>query len=113
MAPVIPFIPLITGLAGAAATVTGAVISGRQADKAAKRQQSYYDKIAKQEAATEAEQNRITKESRDRAQAYGASLLADNTQLNNMLSGGWDDEEYSTTILNTGVQSNSVSSMFA
>ena len=113
MAPVVPFLGLIGAAIGGIATVTSAVISSRQADAAADRQQEYYNKIAAQEAATAAEQKRLDKESQDRARAYGASLLSDNTQMNNMLSGGWDDENYSTTILNSGVQNGSVSSMFA
>lgn len=113
MAPVVPFLGLIGAAIGGIATVTSAVVSSRQADKAADRQQQYYNKIAEQEAATAAEQNRINKESKERARAYGASLLSDNTQLNNMLSGGWEDENYSSTILNSGAQNASVSSMFA
>lgn len=117
MAPVIPIIAGVAKAVAAVAAVGGTIYStvqsARQANAAAKRQEDYYNKIAQQEAATAAEQKRIDKESQDRARAYGASLLSDNTQMNNMLSGGWEDDDYSTTILNSGVQSGSVSSMFA
>lgn len=113
MAPVVPFLGLIGAAIGGAATIASTVISSRQADKASKRQENYYNQMAAQEAATAAEQKRIDKESQDRARAYGASLLSDNTQLNNMLSGGWDDSDYSTTVLNSGAQNASVSSIFA
>lgn len=116
MAPVVPFIPLITGVLGAAATVTTAVMSNNQAKKAEKRQAAYQQQLADQQAATEAEEKRLTDESNQRNRAYGASLLQGNTQLDNILSGSWDDEEDiggGATLLGETLQPMSVQSMFA
>lgn len=114
MAPIVPFIPLITGVLGAAATVTTAVISNNQAKDAAKRQVKYQEQLTAQEAATEAEEKRITQESLQRQQAYGASLLEGNTGLNNVLSGGYNEENYlGGSLLGNTLGSSSVSSVFA
>lgn len=113
MAPVVPFLGLIGTVIGAGATIASSVISNRQADKASKRQQEYQQQLANQEAAAQAEEKRITDEANQRNRAYGASLLQGNTQLDNILTSSWDEEENSTSLLSQTLQPMSVQSMFA
>ncbi len=116
MAPVVPFLGLIGTVIGAGATIASTVMSNRQADKAAKRQAEYQKQLADQQAAADAEEKRLTDESNQRNRAYGASLLQGNTQLDNILSGSWDDEEDiggGATLLGETLQPMSVQSMFA
>lgn len=102
----------ITAIAGAAASVYGTISSNRQAEKSAQRQAEYQKQLAAEEAATEAEQKRITQEAIDRSNAYGASLLAGNTALNNNLSGNYQDEQLGSSILSSSLGSG-VSSLFS
>lgn len=101
-------------VAAAAGTAYGAIDSHRQAKKAEKRQADYQNKIAAEEAAAAAEEQRIKDETLARQKAYGASLIEGNTQLNNVLSGGgYTDESDDYSLLTTKVGSSSVDEMFA
>lgn len=101
-------------LASVAGTAYGAIDSHRQAKKAEKRQADYQNKIAAEEAAAAAEEQRIKDETLARQQAYGASLIEGSTQLNNVLSGGgYTDESDDYSLLTTKVGSSSVDEMFA
>lgn len=118
MAPVVPFLGLIGSVIGAGATIMATSMSNRQAEKASQRQAAYQQQLMDQQAATEAEEKRITDESNQRNRAYGASLLQGNTQLDNILSGSWNDEENvggsgGNTLLGETLQPMSVQSMFA
>lgn len=116
MAPVVPFLGLIGTVIGAGATIATAVMSNRQAEKSAARQAEYQQKLLDQQTATAAEEKRLTDESNQRNRAYGASLLQGNSQLDNILTGSWDDEEEiggGSTLLGETLQPMSVQSMFA
>lgn len=115
MAPVVPFIPLVVGLAGAVATVTGSIISSRQADAAAKRQEEYNNKLQAEQQAAQAKEQQLAAEAAERSRAYGASLLESDTAKDNLLSGSWDDEDYlgSGSVLTNSLQPGGVQSMFA
>lgn len=78
---------LIGAALGAAATIGSTIMSNKQAEKSAKRQAEYQQSLLDQQAATEAEEKRITDEANERNRAYGASLLDGNTQLDNALTG--------------------------
>ena len=97
-------------VAAAAGGVYSAVDSHRQAKKAEARQDAYQKQLAAEEAAAEAEEQRIKDETLARQQAYGASLLDDSTALNNALSGGFSDEVGNFSLVQTG---SSVNDMFA
>lgn len=88
-------------VAAAAGTAYGAIDSHRQAKKAEKRQADYQNKIAAEEAAAAAEEQRIKDETLARQQAYGASLIEGSTSLNNMLSGGYSDNPTDFSLLKT------------
>lgn len=113
MAPVVPFLPLIGTVIGTAGSVATAVMSNRQAKKAEQRQADYQQQLANQEAETKAKEKKLTDESNQRNRAYGASLLQGNTQLDNILTSSWDEEENSTSLLSQTLQPMSVQSMFA
>lgn len=114
MAPVVPFLGLIGTVIGAGATIASSVISNRQAEKASKRQAEYQQQLLNQQAATEAEEKRLVDESNQRNRAYGASLLQGNTQLDNILTSSWKEEEgTSTSLLSQTLQPMNVQSMFA
>lgn len=107
---------LIVGLVGAAATITSTLITTKQANDAADRQINYQRQINAQEAEAAAQEQQIAKDAAERSRAYGASLLASDTQLNNLLSGGYDDDDYTFgggTILTNSLASGGVQSMFA
>lgn len=114
MAPVVPFIPLITGVLAAGATVASTVMSNNQAEASQKRQLEYQKQLQAQDAATEAEEKRLAQEAEQRSRAYGSSLLNSDTTLNNNLSGGFNDtgDSLGGASLITGGLS-SVESMFS
>lgn len=117
----------MVAIAGAIATVAAAAIgagaslyankkSTEAANQAQQRQQEYYNQLAANEAATKAEEDRITRESLERNRAYGASLLDNGTALKNMLSGGYNEgvlDDENKSVLSSTLGSGSVSSMFA
>ncbi len=115
MAPVVPFLGLIGTVLTVAGGITTAVMSNKQADKAAKRQQDYLNQLQQQQEVTEAEEKRLTDEANQRNKAYSASLLQSNSQLDNILSGGWDDEnqDNSNTLLSNTLQPMNVQQIFA
>lgn len=105
---------IIGGVATVGSTVVSAISSNKQADKAAERQAAYNKQLAAQEAASKAEENRITQEALQRSKAYGASLLDSGSQLDNVLSGGFSDDLFgNSSILRNSLSSSSVSSIFA
>lgn len=112
-----PVVAAVAAVATTAASVWGTVQSSKQAAAQTKVQQSYYNKILEDEAATEAEENRITAETQDRTRAYAASLIDSDTLLNNNLSGSYDDEKTSigsgSIIKSDNLQGLNVQSMFA
>lgn len=115
MAPVVPFIPLITGVLGAAATVTGAVMANRQAEKAADQQAQYMEKAQKAQQDATAKEQKITQEAQQRARAYNASLLTSDTNLSSALtSGGYSSEgEENYSLLGSSLSTGSASNMFS
>lgn len=110
-------LPAILGaVATIGSSVIGAIASNSQAKDAAKRQQEYQNQLAAQEAATVAEEKRLTEEAKQRSKAYGASLLDSGTNLQNMLSGGYSNEQVGGSLLTTGLGSGTAtgtSSMFS
>lgn len=106
----------VAGIAGATASVVGAVQSNKQAKDAAKRQNDYYNRLQQEQASTAAKEKQITDDAKERSRLYGASLIDTGTQLQNMLSGGYNDEEYQgSTVLTSSLTSanGGVASMFA
>jgi hypothetical protein len=110
------------GIAALASTAVAAgtsiystVQSNKQAKDSARRQQAYYNKLAAEQAATEAEEKRLTAEAEQRSRAYGASLLDSGTQLQNMLSGGYNEDEktFGSGIITQELQPMGVQSLFA
>lgn len=97
MAPVVPFIPLITAAIGAAATVTSTVVSSNQAEKSEKRALDYQKQLAAEEQAAREKEDLLNKQSIERSRAYNASLIQSDSLLNNSLTGF--DEDYDTGIL--------------
>lgn len=109
MAPVIA-----AAVISAAAAVTTSVISSKQADKASKRQQEYQQQVLNQQKETEAKEKQLTDESKQRSRAYGLSLLDSDTNMQNMLSGGYDEENLgNNSLLSNTLGSGSVGSMFS
>ena len=118
MAAVAPIIGLIGTIIGAGATIASTVMNNKQAEKSAERQAQYQQQALEEQRAAEAEEKRLTQEARQRSQAYSASLLNSDTNLNNMLSGGYSEEELggsngSLLVNDPGLQGSSVQSMFA
>jgi hypothetical protein len=107
----------VATIATTAASIFGTIQSTKQATAQAKAQQAYYNKLSAEEAATEAEETRITTETQDRTRAYAASLINSDTLLNNNLSGSYDDENTTmgsgSIIKSDSLQGLSVQSMFA
>ena len=117
MAPVVPFLPLIGTVVGAGITAATTIYTSnkanKQAEAAQKRQEEYYNEIKNQQAATEAEEQRITQETQERQRQYAAGLLDSSTGLDNMLSGGYKEDVLGgTSLLGSSLRGN-VSSMFA
>lgn len=105
MAPVVPFLGFIGTALGAAASVYGTISSNKQAEESAARQAEYQKQLAAQEAATEAEEKRLAQEAQARTKAYGASLLNNNTALDNMLSGGYSSEQLGGSVISSNLGS--------
>lgn len=106
----------VAGIAGAATSVVSAVQSNKQAKEAEKRQNAYYNQLQQEQAATAAKEKQLTNDAKERSRLYGASLIDTGTQLKNMLSGGYDDEDYTGgTILTSSLTSanGGVASIFA
>ena len=99
MAPVVPFIPLITAALGAAATVTSTVVSSNQAKKSEERALEYQKQLAAEEQAAREKEDLLNAQSIERSRAYSASLLQGDSLLNNSLT-GFDDES-NTSILSS------------
>lgn len=107
---------LVVGALSAAATVASTMITSKRADEAAERQEKYQREINAQQAAAQEQEKQIAKDAAARSRAYGASLLASDTQMNNLLSGDYEDDDYSFgqgTILTNSLASGGVQSMFA
>lgn len=105
---------IIGTIAAVGGTTYSIIDSNRQAKKAEKRQAAYEQKLAAEQAAADAEEQRIKDETLARQKAYGASLIGDNTQLTNVLSsGGYSDEASDFSLLRTELGSSSVDEMFA
>lgn len=116
MAPVVPFIGLIGTIIGAGATIASTVMNNKQAEKSAQRQAAYQQQALQLQQNTEAEEKRITQEARQRSQAYSASLLDNDTNLNNMLSGGYSDNNLggsNSLLVNEPTAQKGVESMFS
>lgn len=114
MAPLVPFIPLITGVLAAGATVASTIMSNNQAKESQERQLEYQKQLQAQEAATEAEEKRLAQEAEQRSRAYGASLINSDSTLQNNYSGSFNDEGDSlgsSSLITNGLTS--VESMFA
>lgn len=107
---------LVVGALSAAATVASTIISSRQADDAAERQEKYNNQLLAEQKSAQAQEKQIAKDAAERSRAYGASLLSSDTQLDNLLSGGYDDDDYTFgggTILTNSLTPGGVQSMFA
>lgn len=117
MAPVVAIAPLLmaaTAAASAGVGIYSAVQSNKQAKEAEKRQAAYNAQLKADQEATAAKEKQLAADAKARSRAYGSSLVDSGTQLNNMLSGGYDDEDYvGGSVLGSSLGSADVSSMFA
>ena len=75
----------------------------------------YQKQIQAQNAATDAEEKRLSQEAQQRSRAYGASLLNSDTTLQNNYSGSLNEENdvLGSSLLTNVLSSGSVESMFA
>lgn len=116
MAAIGSVLGLIGTVVTAGATIASTIMSNNAAKDSQERQIEYQKQIQAQNAATEAEEKRLSQEAQQRSRAYGASLLNSDTTLQNNYSGSFNDESDAlggSSLLTNELSSGSVESMFA
>lgn len=118
MAPIVPIIGAVIATVG---TVAATAMSNKAAKEQQKRQLDYQQQLNAEQRATQAQEQQLQTDSKNRTSAYALSLLDNNTTLNS-LSGIPDDEQlgsFDNTSLSEGAggvttnQQTGVQSMFA
>lgn len=108
---------IVSAVVAAGASITSTVLSNNAAKKSQERQINYLKETQAQEAATAAEEKRLSQEAQQRQKAYGASLLNTDTLMNNMYSNKVNEQDdplgNSSLLVNELSGMNSVRSIFA